>query len=286
MTETVNRGGRPKKRFFGDSSKNAVTPKRTRGAPKGARYVLTVGRYTDLATKWCQWVLSPPGTKLPALYAQLAKQWDMSPYAVKKLVAIALSQGGRTLNVAWFDTIAIDGMVTRRYRDFNVAADELARILNHEQLKVAHSVLHQDAPGLIDLAFMHATFPEDRALLTPQIMSLLSCIPIGNEVFRTVELGDAPPPDDATPFTVTTTHEDGTIEHVRRAFIYGTRKVDWRTSATRQQLADRYARGKFLEAENAFKKQIGERTLEAFLVEPIIGKLFLQRVRRLTSVAI
>lgn len=286
MTTAINPGGRPKKRLFGEKSKNAVIVKRARGAPKGTRYVLTVGRYTDLATKWCQWVLSPPGTKLPALYVQLAKQWDVSLYAVKKLVAIALDKGGRTLNVAWFDTIAIDRMANQRFRDFRVAADELARILDDEQLTVAHSVLHQDAPRLIELAFIHATFPEDRALLVPQIVSLLSGIPTGNEVFRTVELGDAPPPVDATPFTVTKTHEDGTIEHVRLAIIYETRKVDWRTSATRQQLADRYARGKFLEAENAFKKQIGERTLEAFLVEPIIGKRFLQRIRRLTSVAI
>ena len=249
--------------------------------------MLTVGRYADLATKWCQWVLSPPGTKLPALYAQLAKQWDVSLYAVKKLVAIALDKGGRTLNVAWFDTVAIDRMANQRFRDFRVAADELARILNDKELTLAFCVPLQLVTLLIELAYTHANVPEDRAVLLERIKAVLSNAQIGNETHRKIALvADEPAPLDAITYTEITKHEDGTVEKVRVAHIAETRKVDWLVSATRQQLADRYARAKFSEAEYAHRMQIGERTLEAYLVEPIIGKLFLQRVRRLTPVTI
>ena len=283
MTPAVNRGGRPKKRIPIKSPKTAVATKRTRGAPKGMRTVLTVGRYTDLAKLWCKFALNPTGTKLPRLYERLAKKWNVSVYTVKKLVSVARRAVGRSLNVAWFENVTIDRMVNKRFRDFNVAADELEAMLTDEQLKIAHNVQHHEAPWLIELAFIHANFPEDRAALRQKILFLLKHTPTGNEVFTTVELGDAPPPVDATPFTVITPNADGSVERARRAFIFGERDVDWRTAATRQQLADRYARGKLLESEIDHKERAHDCAVEAFLIEPIVGKRFLNRVLQAAS---
>lgn len=247
------------------------------------RTVLTVGRYTDLATLWCKFALNPTGTKLPRLYERLAKRWNVSLYTVKKLVSVARRAVGRSLNVAWFENVTIDRMVNKRLRDFNVAADELEAMLTDEQLKIAHNVQHHEAPWLIELAFIHANFPEDRTALRQKILFLLKHTPTGNVISRRVDLGDGFAPEGYSPITETRTHEDGFVEQLRYVYVDAKRKVDWRISATRQQLADRYARGKLLESEIEHKERAHDCAVEAFLIEPIVGKRFLNRVLQAAS---
>lgn len=285
MTPDVNRGGRPKKRIPIRSPKTAVATKRARGAPKGMRTVLTVGRYTDLATLWCKFALNPTCSKLPRLYEQLAKKWGVSVYTVKKLVSVARRAVGRSLNVAWFENVMIDRMVTARCRHFNVAVDELSRILTDKQLTLAFCVPFRLATLLIDLAFALSERPEDRAVLLEQIKFVVSHAEIGNATHQKIELcaDESVPLDAFTTYTVITPHEDGTVEKVRIAHIEGTRKVDWLVSANRQQLADRYARGKLLESEIDHKERAHDCAVEAFLIEPIVGKRFLNRVLQAAS---
>lgn len=243
------------------------------------RQVLTVHRFTELARlRWKR--KHSPGTTLQAMYLQLAKKWRVSLDAVKKLRTVALRNGLTRLDVDWFDTVTIDDLVSARIRFFKDSAAELEEILDREQLLTAYCVSHELAPRLLALALAHARLhSNDQALAKLRVLEIVREIQLPHKLGRFVQSEQALEPEDTIRFTAVTQQASGAIDRVKCAFIGEESIADWRSLATRQRLAESYAKGELLASKLVFNALASDCAVEAFLIEPIVGKKFLKRLQ-------
>lgn len=102
------------------------------------------------------WLNYYHGETLKSGFAHLAKRWGVSVGKVKQLHKKALANGGRVLNVAWFEPTWIDKKVSERLAFFKTSADELARILTTEQLRIAYCTPQEFVVHLLTYADFHA----------------------------------------------------------------------------------------------------------------------------------
>ena len=114
---------------------------------------MTNGRYRQLATVWLN---HHHGETLKSGFAYLAKRWGVSVGKVKTIHKNALINGGRELNLAWFESDWIDSLVRARLAFFKSGTEELARILTTEQLRIAYCCPQLVVTQVLTYANAHA----------------------------------------------------------------------------------------------------------------------------------